>query len=63
MAESENTRQSAEEARSSSNPTQRSSKQIESSELFAGRTEIEILHDGETYRLRKTKAGKLILTK
>ncbi|MCA9024943.1 MAG: hemin uptake protein HemP [Planctomycetaceae bacterium] len=37
--------------------------QIQSSDLFADRQEVEILHAGETYRLRKTRTGKLILTK
>ncbi len=36
---------------------------ISSEELFAGRREIEILHDGECYRLRITRNGKLILHK
>ncbi len=31
--------------------------------LFQGRQEILIAHKGETYRLRITKNGKLILTK
>ncbi|MEW4489023.1 hemin uptake protein HemP [Thalassoglobus sp. JC818] len=35
----------------------------ESSELFAGREEITIKHNGQTYRLRQTKTGKLILNK
>lgn len=36
---------------------------IESSDLFAGRIEIHIRHDGQTYRLRITKNGKLIMNK
>ena len=36
---------------------------ITSSELLQGRQQVEIEHGGETYRLRVTKAGKLILTK
>lgn len=31
--------------------------------LFRGRQEILICHNGEYYRLRITKSGKLILTK
>jgi hypothetical protein len=31
--------------------------------LFQGRQEVLIAHQGETYRLRITKNGKLILTK
>lgn len=36
---------------------------IRSEELMAGAREIVILHNGETYRLRITRNGKLILTK
>jgi hemin uptake protein HemP len=36
---------------------------IASRALFAGRHEIVIAHGGDEYRLRITKAGKLILTK
>ncbi len=36
---------------------------LESAALFAGRDEILIAHGGETYRLRRTRQGKLILTK
>jgi hemin uptake protein HemP len=36
---------------------------IESSELFVDRNEVQIHHDGEVYRLRLTKNGKLILNK
>lgn len=34
-----------------------------STELFQGRTEILIWHNGEPYRLRQTRTGKLILNK
>jgi hemin uptake protein HemP len=36
---------------------------IESADLFADRNEVQIHHDGEVYRLRLTKNGKLILNK
>ena len=36
---------------------------IDSDYLLADRTEVEILHAGEIYRLRKTRNGKLILNK
>jgi hemin uptake protein HemP len=36
---------------------------IESACLFAGRSEVEIHHAGEVYRLRLTRNGKLILNK
>lgn len=36
---------------------------IESHCLFRGRQEICIVHNGETYRLRVTRNGKLILNK
>lgn len=38
-------------------------KLLHSRELFAGVREVVIEHDGELYRLRPTKKGKLILTK
>lgn len=36
---------------------------LETSSLFAGRSELTIRHMGQFYRLRITRAGKLILTK
>jgi len=36
---------------------------VESTRLMAGGNEIHIRHEGQTYRLRITKNGKLILTK
>ena len=36
---------------------------LRTEELFDRRHEIEIEHQGEIYRLRLTRAGKLILTK
>jgi len=36
---------------------------IPADRLFEGRQEIQIAHRDETYRLRITKNGKLILTK
>jgi hemin uptake protein HemP len=36
---------------------------ITSLQLLQGRQQVEIEHGGELYRLRVTKAGKLILTK
>lgn len=36
---------------------------LDSTELFAGSHEVWIEHNGEIYRLQRTKAGKLILTK
>jgi hemin uptake protein HemP len=38
-------------------------RQIPSSSLFHGRREIVIVHHGQEYRIRTTKADKLILTK
>lgn len=38
-------------------------KLIRSRELFADVREVVIEHEGEHYRLRATKKGKLILTK
>jgi len=36
---------------------------IESADLFQGRQEVVIRHDGHEYRLRITRQNKLILTK
>lgn len=38
-------------------------KQLESKEIFDKEKTIEILHDGQSYYLKITKANKLILTK
>ena len=36
---------------------------LDSVALLGSRGEVEIAHQGETYRLRRTRQGKLILTK
>jgi hemin uptake protein HemP len=36
---------------------------LDSVALLGNRGEVEIAHQGETYRLRRTRQGKLILTK
>lgn len=36
---------------------------LDSALLFRAAPEVEIRHAGEVYRLRRTRAGKLILTK
>lgn len=36
---------------------------LDSMALLGSRGEVEIAHQGETYRLRRTRQGKLILTK
>lgn len=41
----------------------RARREIASSELFGESREIQICHEGETYTLRRTSKGKLILTK
>ena len=38
-------------------------RQVESTTLFGACDDVLIAHDGETYRLRRTRQGKLILTK
>ena len=38
-------------------------KKIESKEIFKKRTSVQIIHDGQSYFLKITKANKLILTK
>ena len=42
---------------------ERTPMQIDSEHLFAGRSEVRIVHQGSIYRLRRTALGKLILTK
>lgn len=41
----------------------RDQRPLDSAVLLGGRGEVEIVHQGETYRLRRTRQGKLILTK
>lgn len=36
---------------------------FDSAQLLGGHAEIYIVHQGEMYRLRQTRQGKLILTK
>jgi hemin uptake protein HemP len=36
---------------------------LDSRRLFDGTTEVRIHHEGQEYRLRQTRNGKLILTK
>jgi hemin uptake protein HemP len=47
----------------SSNATANDRRRLSSSVLFGERSEIVIVHNDEEYRLRITRAGKLILTK
>lgn len=44
-------------------PSPDSRRSIPSEELLAGSPEVLIVHDGQTYRLRVTRSGKLILHK
>lgn len=37
--------------------------QVDSHDLFRGRQEVQIRHEGEVYRLRVTRNGRLILNK
>lgn len=50
------------DARDGASPNPRAAS-VSSASLFRGRREIVILHRGQEYRLRITKADKLILTK
>ncbi|MCP3721976.1 hemin uptake protein HemP [Paraburkholderia sp. CNPSo 3272] len=38
-------------------------RKLESAALLQGRSHVSIMHNGETYQLRATRLGKLILTK
>lgn len=44
-------------------PAPDSRRLIPSDELLAGSQEVLIMHEGQTYRLRVTRSGKLILHK
>lgn len=44
-------------------PSKRSTTIVRTEDLFGSRREVIIAHRGEEYRLRITKADKLILTK
>ena len=48
---------------SQAEPTTFDQRQVSSTSLFLGQREIVIVHRGQVYRLRITKADKLILTK
>lgn len=41
----------------------KAARQIDSRDLLAGAPEVRIVHNGQEYRLRQTRNGKLILTK
>jgi hemin uptake protein HemP len=44
-------------------PGETSERVVRSDALLQGHTHISIVHNGETYQLRATRLGKLILTK
>lgn len=46
-----------------SNTPASSERTLDSTALLQGRSHVSILHNGETYQLRATRLGKLILTK
>lgn len=48
---------------STDRPSAHSGEPIPSQRLLLGRDEIQIVHQGQVYRLRQTRNGKLILTK
>lgn len=50
-------------ARPDGSPSPSAPRRIESTELLAGANELLIAHGAETYRLRLTRSGKLILHK
>lgn len=43
--------------------TQSSERSLRSDALLQGQSHVSIMHNGETYQLRATRLGKLILTK
>jgi len=44
-------------------PSETSGRVVRSEALLQGHSHISIVHNGETYQLRATRLGKLILTK
>ncbi|WP_027213595.1 hemin uptake protein HemP [Burkholderia sp. WSM2232] len=44
-------------------PSETSGRVVHSEALLQGHSHISIVHNGETYQLRATRLGKLILTK
>ena len=44
-------------------PSAAQARRLKSADLFGAAREVMIDHGNETYRLRKTRLGKLILTK
>jgi hemin uptake protein HemP len=44
-------------------PTESGERTLRSDALLQGQSHISIMHNGETYQLRATRLGKLILTK
>ncbi|SFJ82438.1 Hemin uptake protein HemP [Paraburkholderia megapolitana] len=46
-----------------SQPSDSTDRVVRSDTLLQGRSHISIMHNGETYQLRATRLGKLILTK
>lgn len=54
-------RKSAEPAAAA--PTAGNERTLDSTALLQGRSHVSISHNGETYQLRATRLGKLILTK
>jgi hemin uptake protein HemP len=50
-------------APASSSETSGNERVVRSETLLQGRSHISITHNGETYQLRETRLGKLILTK
>jgi hemin uptake protein HemP len=52
-----------ERANNASSDTCATERVIRSDTLLQGRSHVSIMHNGETYQLRATRLGKLILTK
>jgi hemin uptake protein HemP len=50
-------------ANAAANSAPSNERTLDSTALLQGRSHVSILHNGETYQLRATRLGKLILTK
>ena len=57
------TRPKAASATTSQAPESTGERSVKSDALLQGRSHVAIVHNGETYQLRATRLGKLILTK
>ncbi len=63
MRDGQNDNAGGRECSGNSSQDERKPECLISQELFRGGREVAIVHNGQTYRLKITKSGKLILNK